>query len=285
MPSDTTSPPESRAPERLGLVLAIAIPAGLSTLWATPRPAPPSEPPVLALPAADVAAELAAQEALAARAPDTEDEVRRRRLYLEHGLAEVQRNDFPEQAAQRAAALAQLRVALEAEGDDAVAAARARDVARVMPALRGEDGETDETRASELGAFPAMLERYGAVIAGHRVAPELVIRTMFHARWNAIHGLAPTEGMSAVARRAYFGWLAVEGGNAPVGMRLEALDAYAAAGGTRVLETRAWLEHEAGDAAAAGADYERACDQTGSVRLCNHALAELQAELEGESQP
>ncbi|MFO0685678.1 MAG: hypothetical protein U0234_26690 [Sandaracinus sp.] len=235
---------------------------------------------MLVLPAADVAAELAAQEALAARAPDTEDEVRRRRLYLEHGLAEVQRNDFPEQASQRAAALAQLRVAIAAEGDDAVAAARARDVGRVMPALRGEEEQTDEERAGELGAFPAMLERYGAVIAGHRVAPELVIRAMFHARWNAIHGLALTEGMSAIARRAYYGWLAVEGGNAPLGMRLEALDAYEAAGGARVLETRAWLEHEAGERAAAGADYERACDRTGSVRLCNHALAEMLAASE-----
>lgn len=285
MASDATSPSLSRAPERIGLVLAIAIPAGLSTLWATPRPAPPSEPPVLVLPAAEVAAEIAAQEALAAAAPDTEDEVRRRRLYLEHGLAEVQRNDFPEQAAQRAAALAQLRVAIEAEGDDAVAAVRARDVGRVMPALRGEGAQTDEERAAELGAFPAMLDRYGAVLAGHRVAPELVIRAMFHARWNAIHGLTPTEGMSAVARRAYYGWLAVEGGNAPVGMRLEALDAYEAAGGARVLETRAWLEHEAGDTAASGADYERACDRTGSVRLCNHALAEMQAELETAGEP
>ncbi len=284
MSSDTASSPGSRTPERIGLVLAVVIPAGLSTLWATPRAAPPSEPPVLALPAADVAAELAAQAALAAHAPESEDEVRRRRLYLEHGLAEVQRNDFPEQASQRAASLREIAVRMAEQGD-ALPAARAGDVARLMPALRGEGGSSDEERASELGAFPVMLERYGAVVGGHRVASELVLRAMFHARWNAIHGLAPTDGMSPIARRAYFGWLAVEGGSAPLGMRLEALDAYEAAGGLRVIETRAWLEHEAGDSAAAGADYARACDRTGTVRLCNHALAEARAELEATQEP
>jgi hypothetical protein len=174
---------------------------------------------------------------------------------------------------------------IAARDPHALAAARARDVTRMLPALRGEGGLTGTQRASELGVFPAMLERYGAIVAGRRIAPELVIRTNFAARWNVIHGLAMTDGMSRLELRAYYGWLALEGGTAPLGMRMEAVDAYAAAGGTRVWEARGVLAFEAGEMAEARSDFERACDLTGSLRLRNHALAALAASESAEAPP
>ncbi len=266
--------------ELAALVLAVSIPAGLIALWASPRAARPVEMPPLVLPSAEVARAIAAENALGAEATDDDHEAARRELYLAQGLAEVRMDDFPEEASGRAARLAHLTSEIGAADPAAIPRARARDVVRMMSALRGE-GHLDATgRASELGVFPQMLERYGAVVAGRRVAPEFVIRTMFYARWNAIHGIAMTEGMTALQLRAYYGWLALEGGAAPLGMRIEALDAYAAAGGSRVWEARGVLAFEGGEMAEARGDFERACDLTGSLRLRNHALEAERVALE-----
>lgn len=271
--SESPSTRSGRA-ELIGLILAISIPAGLIAVWASPRPARPAEMPPLVLPAAEVARAIAEEEALAAEAPDDdEDETQRRQLYLAQGLAEVRMDDTPEEAAARSAQLAFLTQRIAARDPEEIPRIRARDVHRMWPVLRGEGHLGATERASELGVFPAMLERYGLVIGGHRVAPELVVRTSFHARWNAIHGLEMTDGMSALQRRAYYGWLVLEGGQAPTGMRIEAIDAYAAAGGTRVWEARGVLAFESGELAEARGDFERACDLTGSLRLRNHALA------------
>ena len=266
--------------ERIGLVLAISIPAGLLTLWASPRAAQPAEMPALVLPAPEVAREIAAEDALAASAPTgDEDEVHRRTLYLAQGLAEVRMDDTPEEAQRRAANLALLLRRIAARDPAEVAAIRARDVTRMLPALRGE-GLSSNERASEIGVFPAMLERYGAIVDGRRVAPELVIRTMFLARWNAMHGLPLTDGMDELRLRAYHGWLALEGGRAPIGMRIEALEPFAAAGGWRVWEARGVLAYESGAFGEARGDFERAYELGGSVRLRNLALGAQRAEIE-----
>ncbi len=263
--------------ERVGLILAIVIPAALVSYWASPRAARPLEMPGLVLPAPAVRASIAEEEALAAAAPDDELEQHRRRLYLEHGLREVHADDSPEAAAGRRLEMsAVMDEIVAADGEDAIARIRARDVSRMLPALRstGQDGELDATeRASELGLFPLMLVRYGAILDGRRVAPEIALRALFTARWNAIHGRPMTEGMDPIRLRAYHGWLALEGGPAPLSMRLMALDHYAEVEGPRVLEARGTLEYEAGEFVAARQSFERAYAMTGSVRLRNHALA------------
>jgi hypothetical protein len=266
----------SRA-ELIGLVLAISLPAGLLTLWATPRAARPAEMPALVLPAPEVARAIADQDALAADAVDDEMEANRRRLYLASGLAEVRMDATQEEFTARAAGLAQLARTIAARDPHALAAARARDVTRMLPALRGEGHLTATERASEMGVFPQMLERYGAIVDGRRIASELVIRTNFMGRWNVMHGLPPTDGMSQLERRAYYGWLALEGGAAPLSMRVDAVEAYAAAGGTRVWEARGVLAYESGELAQAHSDFEHAYELTGSLRLRNHALAALGA--------
>ena len=262
--------------ERIGLILAIVLPAALVSYWASPRPAPPSEMPTLALPASEVRASIAAEDALAERAPDDALEQRRRRLYLEHGLREVHADDAPEAAAARRAEIDAVMAEIAAEGEDQIAAMRAADVTRMLPALRstGQDGALDATeRAQELGLFPQMLRRYGAIADGRRVAPEIVLRTLFAARWNAIHGRPMTEGMDETRLRAYHGWLALEGGEAPLSMRRAALDHYGEVGGPRVFEARGVLETRAGDLSTARQAFERAYAMSGSVRLRNHALS------------
>jgi hypothetical protein len=263
--------------ERIGLILAIVIPSALVAYWASPRAARPSEMPPLVLPAIDVRRSIAREDALAEQVVDDEREERRRHLYLEHGLREVHADDAPEEAVTRRIQIESVvREIVENGGDDAIAAARARDITRMLPALRatGQDAELDATeRASELGLFPSMLARYGAIVDGRRVAPEIVLRTLFAARWNAIHGRPMTEGMDDVRLRAYHGWLALEGGDAPLSMRETALDHYAAAHGSRVFEARGVLLFEAGELVEARQSFARAYELTGSVRLRNHALA------------
>jgi hypothetical protein len=266
--------------ERIGLVLAVAIPAGLLTLWATPRPAQPAEMPALVLPAPAVARAIADEDALAATAPeDDEDETLRRRLYLAEGRAEVRMNDSPDDYQTRRANLTMFVQRIAARDPHEVAAIRARDVTRMLPALRGEGGLNSDDRAAELGGFPALLARYGAIVNERRVAPEIVIRTMFHARWNTTHGLPLTDGMDTLHLRAYHGWLALEGGEAPLAMRIEALEPFAAAGGWRVWEARGALAFESGAFAEARGDYERAYELGGSVRLRNLALGAEAAEI------
>ena len=82
-----------------------------------------------------------------------------------------------------------------------------------------------------------------------------------------------TEGMDDVRLRAYHGWLALEGGEAPLSMRRAALERYAAVHGARVLEARGTLEYDAGAFVEARRAFEAAYGLTGSVRLRNHALA------------
>lgn len=281
MSDEPKSSPSGRA-ELAGLVLAIALPAGLVAFWASPRAARPVEMPALVLAASDVRAEIAEQDRLAAAAAEDEHEHRRRTLYVETNHAEIEASDSPEVVARRTAELQHLVAERASSGADAVAAIRARDVQRMLAALRGE---TDDDRAGELGIFPETLERYGAVAHGVRVAPEIVIRAMFMARWNAIAGLPLTDGLSPVALRAYHGWLAMEGGSASLALRQAGLDHFAEVGGWRVLEGRGVLAFEAGDFAEAQADFEQAYERVGTVRLRNHALAAAERHADGSDGP
>lgn len=271
--------------ELIGLILAISVPAGLIGLWASPRPARPTEMPPLVFRTAEVQETIAGEVAIESRlASDDPDEIHRRALYLATGLAEVRRDDRPEAASARVLQLTQLAHRIAERGPELLASARARDVGRLMPVLLDEGHRFTETeRASELGAFPQMLERYGAVAGGRRIAPEIVLRTMFFARWSSIHGLEMTDGMTPLELRAYYGWLALEGGVAPLGMRADAVEAYASVGGTRVWEARGVLAFESGELATARSDFEHAYELTGSVRLRNHALAAMQAELQDDA--
>nr|MDQ3033847.1 hypothetical protein [Myxococcota bacterium] len=166
---------------------------------------------------------------------------------------------------------AELDAIAQAHGDEAIAAIRAADVERMIRALAGEGD--DRARAQAVGAFRRSLERWGAIDGDRRVAPEIVVRALFAARWNAVHGRALTEGLGPVHLRAYHGWLALEADTAPSAMRERAIDAYREAGGAWADEARGVLAWRGGAFDEAASAFARAHEESGVVRLRNHALA------------
>lgn len=258
----------------MALLATIVAPALLFWSWSRPRAAAPSEMPTLALPPDAVRAQLEADVAAAAGAPDDEAARTRRALYDETNQAELEAADPPGRARRRAERLAAALTALgEAHGDDAVAATRAADLARAEAAMRGALPEVQ--RASAVGAFGELLERWNMARRGRQVAPRFVMRTAFKARWNAMHGLEPTASMSEVEQRAHWGWLALHGDAATLEMRLDAAERYAELGGERADEARAVLLFDEGAGGPAQEAFEAAYADTPSFRLRNHALAAL----------
>ena len=256
------------------LVAVLVAPALLLFAWSRPAPAPPLEMPPLVLETSEVAAQIAADERAAERAPRGEAADERRRLYLESNTAELEAGDPPGRARARRQALV-AALARAAPTDEARAAVRAGDLARLEPALRGELSAGD--RAAELGGFLDTMQRYGLARGRRQIAPRFVVRTLFKARWNAMHGRELTEGFSPVELRAYHGWLALRAEGAPLDLRLAALDAYAASGG-RALEARAVLLYEAGRLEEAREAFLAAYERAPTFRLRNHALASLARE-------
>jgi hypothetical protein len=265
------------SPDLVAATVALCMPALLASLWLSPRAAIPLELPPLVLGAAEVREAIEAERALASRAPSSELALRRRALYDERNRAEL--GSEPRDAVEaRRRELGRLLILIARdEGDDAIAAMRAADAERMIAALAGH-GDPEE-RAAALGRFPAALARWGAVVGTRRVAPELVIRTLFAARWNLVHAREQTEGLEGVALRAYHGWLAFHGDAADLGLRLAALDAYAAAGGLHADEARGAFAWQAGEWDAAAAAFTRAHEATSSVRFRNHAQAAVEASL------
>jgi hypothetical protein len=253
------------------VVLALALPGGVSAWWMAPRPAEPAEMPPLVVPQADVDRALAEIASLAGRAPEEDDAERaRRELYVASGHAEARADDPPGAARARSEELARMGAALAESG--AIDAVRARDVERGIAALRDGDGSVDE-RTGEIGAFPVLLERYRVVVEGRRVAPAIVLHALFWARWNAVHRRDLVEGMSDTLRLAYHGWLAFYGPTGGTELRDGALVEYVRVGGRRGIETQGFLLLSRGDVPGAQLAFQAAYEATGSLRLRNHALA------------
>ncbi len=249
------------------LLFVLAVVAGVAIL-AVPRPVAPVETPGLHLAPRDVAAVNGRDARLARDAPRFAEADALRRMYREHGRAEIH-GETQSSARRRAGGLAAAtRSFREARGDGALWALRAEAVRALPAALAAEDGEE---RQALLGTFERVLGRYG----GTEAAPDFVVRTLFVARWNAAHGLPLTEGMEPAELRAYWGWLALEVEDAPLDRRLAALEGYEAAGGERAEEARGALLYRAGRPIAAAEAFERAYGEEGTLRLRNLALAAL----------
>lgn len=268
------------SPDLAAATLAVLLPSVLVAIWLTPRAAIPAELPPLALDREAVRASIEREHELAGRAPEGEDATLRRELYEAQNLAEL-RGEAREVGEHRRARLREVVARIEAaHGPEAIAAIRAADVERMIPALAS--GGDDEERARALGDFRSALERWSALDGARRVAPEIVIRTLFAARWNAIHGAPLTAGLDDVRLQAYHGWLGLHGDAAEGAMRAGALAAYAAAGGPHADEARGVLAWRAGDWALAEDAFRRAHAASGSVRLRNHAIA---ASIAGSGPP
>jgi hypothetical protein len=262
----------------------LVAPAIVLFQWSAPAPVAPREMPALVLDPAAVDDQLARDERAAAQAPSGEAAEQRRRAYRELNMAERAATDTQETAARKLSALrdALARVVeangveangVEANGVEIVERVRAADLAPMEATLRGRRARSGAEPAAELGGFLEMMERYDLSRDGRQRAPTFVVRTLFKARWNSLHGLEPTEGLSPIELQAYWGWLALGAEGAPVEARLGALDRLAEAGGHGVHEARAVLLFGQGRFEDARASFLAAAAEAPSFRLRNHALA------------
>jgi len=265
------SPSSSLRGAQLALVAALCLPALLLWRWSRPTPVAPRELPALALDAAAVRAQRARDEALVAEVPEGEAIALRRRIYEESNAAESAARDTPPTARDRRDRLiGALRAVEERHGEEGVARVRAADVADAERALRGEMGPTETT--ANLGGLVRIMQRYSMAEGERQIAPRFVVRTAIKARWNTMHGLAPTEGMSAIERRAHWGWLAMHAAEAPLPLRLEAAAQLHEAGDPRALEAQGVLLYEAGELDDARAAFLAAYEETPLFRLRNYAM-------------
>lgn len=229
---------------------------------------PRSAPPLRFDPAAVNAARTATSEA-ADTAAGWESDSPLWALYEAQGLAEIGEGESEEEFETRSRSIqTTVAEAREEGGDEAIVALRAQVVEGLDGALRGD--RDDE--GAFLGSFPRMLERYGAMQEGERVAPDIVLRALFAARFNGILGLELTEGLSDVELQGYWGWLALGAVDVPKERRGQALGAYVEAGGLDGDEALGWFAYEDGDYASAARFYGRGGD-AGNLRLRNHAIA------------
>ena len=257
------------------IVAAVAAACG-TVILCLPAGVPPQHPPPIWPDAAEAAlpAALAADVELARAAESYEGRAvgRLRRLYAEQGLAEVGGGEDPNATHERSLGSSRLLALVEAEHAAAARALRAEALVELWPALRGELGLEREREI--LGSFARILERYGAAVDGRRVAPRSVLRVMYAARWNVIHGLERTEGFTDAEAQAYWGWAAL---HAPVegprgaAVREEAMREYAACGGPDADALRAYVAYGERAFAQASALYQRLFESTGALRYRNHA--------------
>jgi hypothetical protein len=248
---------------------------------ATPRLVRPSRLPALRLSSALVQAQKSRDQALLTRAaPLRRDRevVQLSELYREEGLVELEPQvDYRVLAQQRAERAELARRVFARLGDEGRRAFSALTVEDAMRALAGDRG-SDQARGL-LGAFPALLSRYGyADAAGHLVAPELSVRALYKARFNLIFDQPATHELSPIELQAYEGFNALQAGGLPPVRRAEAAAAFYRAGGTDAAEALAvWLfqgEQRADALSLLSAEYER----THALRLRNMALVARQPE-------
>lgn len=258
------------------LLIAGIVCAGF--LMVLPRPIVPTRLPTLTLPADAVAAQVAADGKLAAREPG---EVGRQleAMLMEQGEAEAAGMEDAQLYRTRRKALRNLyKKLLLVEGQEAALALRARATARFDDAL---DLKLPAEEAPKvIGAMASVFEREGVAHEGHLVAPRFVVRTLFKARWNLLHGLEPHAHMQNVELRAFHGWRALHSEQQALGVRVTALRGYSDLGGTQIEEALGALLYRAGDFEQSAGVLRAAHAHRASLRLRNHALA---AELAGAS--
>src|SRR5688572_2744394 len=206
----------------LGLLSGVTMLCGLALL-SIPRAVEPSELPILTLSAAEVDAVLAEDARLAAAVPQTESAKKLMQMYLRFGESEVAALETPSLLRQRRSTLHHLYETLIGEsGDQAGRAQRAHALEQFEAALNSQPGVRPDDIKGLLGVFPNVLAQHLATRDGIEVAPHFVIRTLYKARWNLMHDLAPDAGFAAIEKRAYFGWLGLHAENLALYERREA---------------------------------------------------------------
>ncbi|MBN1656708.1 MAG: hypothetical protein JXA30_23245 [Deltaproteobacteria bacterium] len=262
------------------LFLLLSVISGAIALW-LPRPVAPIELPSLKLDKRQVERVIREDRVLAKRPLASEEAARIQALVLEKGESEREATEPLHRFQRRRLDLARAVVALrERRGDQALVALRAKAVEMLEKALALQLSKRESQGV--LGAFPVYLERYGATRNGEIVAPRFLIRTMYKSRWNVTVGLDPTFLFKPVERLAHFGWLALHADNAPIQLRIKALQQYALAGGRQVAEANGVLHFLAGNYPQAVRFLSAAYQQKGSFRLRNYLLGAKKAGERGD---
>jgi hypothetical protein len=264
----------SNALGTLMLFLVVVACAGL--LLVLPRRAPLQEMPPLVLPAGAVRDALAAEAKAAQQAPRTAAASELDRLWLELSRAE---REGPEpmhvrRMRRNAAREAFLQVVKES-GEPGALALRAAAVERLDAAL---DLKLDPKVARDvMGDFALLLEKESCARDGELIAPRVVVRILYKARWNIAHELAPDYAFGSIERRAYYGWQALHAERLPVEQRMRALVQYRRHGGTRADEAAAVLLQRSAQNEVAHAALTAAYRSSGTLRLRNALLAMSEA--------
>jgi hypothetical protein len=250
------------------LVLAAACAA---LLFAQERHTRPRELPSLTLPAEPVRRVLEADAQAARAAPGSPRAQALAALLLEHGRAESRGLEDAELYRARRARLELGYRELVAEtGEPAALRLREKAVLALEAALALE--LSDAEAKAVLGSFPAVLAREGASRGGELVAPHFVVRTLYKARWNLLHGIAADHRFQPIEKRAYYGWQALHAERVPALRRIEALHAYGLAGGEDVEEALGVLLLREGDAVQASQALQAAYRKRANIRLRNMLL-------------
>jgi hypothetical protein len=258
-------------------VLALLITAVVCALVAivAPRPVEPSRLPALRLPASLVAAQLARDRALSARAPAGPEERALIALIAREGHAELAAESNLERLSSERAELVSaartLYTRLGAEGTRAFVAALTE---RALAALR----ELKQTREEQelLGSFPRLLLRYGYVSErGVLLAPELSVRALYKARLNLITEHPMEHDLSPIELQAHAGWKALHAGALEPEHRANAARLFYESGGLDGAETYAIWLYQSGAHVRAATLLRREHERTGLVRLRNMALFAL----------
>jgi hypothetical protein len=237
-------------------------------LIALPRAVAPLELPGLVLDAAAVAAQEREDSALAASAPKTQEAQALWDTYVRFGESELTSGEPAELEPRRRSMLRAQEAVVAASGARAGAAMRALALSKFEAALAGEVPQPE--LKGLLGLFPHVLVRYMAARDGIELAPHFVVRTLYKARWNRMCGLLPEADLSAIERRAYFGWMGLHAANLSIRERRQALIAYAAAGGTESEQALGVLAFVDEDYARAAGALERAYAKSTNLRLRNY---------------
>lgn len=275
-PAARPLPPESSPRDRLMRSEPVAAVALLSVacacafvLLVVPRPSVPLQLPNLTLPEQAVRRVIEADARAAQTAPTSERARALEALLLEQGRAESTGLEDAAVHQQRRYALERgLRELAREVGETAALGLRARSVQQLEAALALE--LTTQRAEAVLGALPNVLAREQATRDGSVVAPHFVIRTLFKARWNILHGLPPAHAFEVIEERAFYGWQALHAERVVLARRLKALDAYASAGGEHAEEARGVLLFAKDEAAAAARAFEQAHRELPSLRLRNY---------------
>ena len=225
-PSLTARALRSLSPEMSLYALFLLANVSALLLGFVPRSVAPGQPPSLRLSEPEVRAQIAADRQAAKGASNEPFALEVDAVFLKHGEAEQELVDELGRYKKRLEVLADGHGRLlETIGADGIVAQRARAVERFEAAIALRLPE--EQVRGVMGSLPLQLAKAHMTRDGEITAPHFVLRTMYKARWNVLHGRKPEEHMSAIEQRAYGGWLGLHADAAPSVKRLEALEAYA----------------------------------------------------------